>query len=283
MNLGLIEIDVQNPGVELILHTIALYSYLISAILFISVIIKKRELTSKLAVLFLGVGFIPNSFAWFISWYKMGRIPMGNMSEFAFLMTWMAAAVFLYLIYRYKEPVIGAFIAPLIFMTDYTGLYFYTGLHAELVPALQSNWLTWHVLLAAVGSGAFLVSAAVSGAYLVKTGVGKDNIFYKVLPPATMLDKINYQSVSIGYPLYTVGALFFGSIWAQYAWGTFWGWDPKEIGALIIWIFYSAYLHARYKKGWKEKKAAWMSIIGFAMVALSFFGNNFLGGNHAYG
>ncbi|PID26822.1 MAG: c-type cytochrome biogenesis protein CcsB [Candidatus Cloacimonadota bacterium] len=283
MNLGIIEIDVLNPGVSLYLHLIAMYAYLFSGILFILKPILKNRIISTLAVSSLAVGFIPDLLGWFYGWFELGRIPLANMSEFAFVMTCISSGLFLALIYKYKEPSIGTFVVPLIFMTSYTGIYFYTGVHTELVPALQSHWLTWHVLLAAVGSGAFLVSAAVSTAYLFKISVSEENLFSKLLPKASLLDKINYQSVSIGYPLYTIGALFFGSIWAQYAWGTFWGWDPKEIGALIIWIFYSAYLHARLKKGWKERKAAWMSIIGFIMVAVSFFGNNFLGGNHGYG
>ncbi len=96
------------------------------------------------------------------------------------------------------------------------------------------------------------------------------------------LDEISYKTVSLGYPLYTVGALFAGAIWAEQAWGAFWSWDPKEVGALIIWLFYSGYLHARYLKGWSGSRAAILVIIGFLMVVLSFFGNYFFGGLHAY-
>ena len=89
--------------------------------------------------------------------------------------------------------------------------------------------------------------------------------------------------MSIGYPLFTLGALFAGSIWAYKAWGTFWGWDPKEVGALIIWLFYTSYLHARFQRGWKGNRAAVLSIVGFVIIMLSFFGNILLGGQHAYG
>lgn len=97
-----------------------------------------------------------------------------------------------------------------------------------------------------------------------------------------LLDEINYRAVTLGYPLYTIGALFAGAIWAESAWGSFWSWDPKEVGALIIWLFFSAYLHARYQRGWTGTRTAVLSLIGFAMMMLSFFGNYFFGGLHSY-
>ncbi len=103
-----------------------------------------------------------------------------------------------------------------------------------------------------------------------------------VLPSLRLLDEINYRAVAIGYPLFTIGALFAGAVWAYEAWGSFWSWDPKEVGALIIWFFYTAYLHARLQRGWSGRRAAWLSIAGFAIVILSFLGNLWLGGNHAY-
>jgi len=102
------------------------------------------------------------------------------------------------------------------------------------------------------------------------------------MPSLRVLDEINYRAVTIGYPLYTIGALFAGAIWAYNAWGTFWSWDPKEVGAFIIWLFFTAYLHARLQRSWAGRRTAWLSVAGFAMVILSFLGNLWLGGNHAY-
>lgn len=106
--------------------------------------------------------------------------------------------------------------------------------------------------------------------------------FQPVLPSLRLLDEINYRAVAIGYPLFTIGALFAGAVWAYEAWGSFWSWDPKEVGALIVWFFYTAYLHARLQRSWSGRRAAWLSIAGFAIVILSFLGNLWLGGNHAY-
>jgi cytochrome c-type biogenesis protein CcsB len=102
-----------------------------------------------------------------------------------------------------------------------------------------------------------------------------------MLPDLRLLDEINYRAVTIGYPLYTVGALFAGAIWAYKAWGAFWSWDPKEVGAFIIWLFYTAYLHARLQRSWSGRRAAWLSVAGFSMTILSFLGNMWLGGNHS--
>ncbi len=111
---------------------------------------------------------------------------------------------------------------------------------------------------------------------------GKGRSADDVLPSLRLLDEINYRAVAIGYPLFTIGALFAGAIWAYEAWGSFWSWDPKEVGALIIWLFYTAYLHARLQRSWQGRRAAWLSIAGFAIVILSFLGNLWLGGQHAY-
>ena len=111
---------------------------------------------------------------------------------------------------------------------------------------------------------------------------GKGRSGDDVLPSLRLLDEINYRAVAIGYPLFTIGALFAGAIWAYEAWGSFWSWDPKEVGALIIWLFYTAYLHARLQRSWYGRRAAWLSIAGFAIVILSFLGNLWLGGQHAY-
>ena len=96
------------------------------------------------------------------------------------------------------------------------------------------------------------------------------------------MQEIAYAAVAIGYPLYTVGALFAGAIWAEQAWGTWWSWDPKEVGALIIWLFYTVFLHARYQRKWSGDRAAVLLVLGMLFVFISFFGNYFFGGLHSF-
>lgn len=119
--------------------------------------------------------------------------------------------------------------------------------------------------------------------FLLHALFGFGRIPWKLKLEGKLLDEINYRAVTLGYPLYTLGALFAGAIWAETAWGSFWSWDPKEVGALIIWVFYSAFLHARYQRGWSGTRTAILSLTGFAMMMLSFFGNYFFGGLHSYG
>ncbi|RPH96661.1 c-type cytochrome biogenesis protein CcsB [candidate division KSB1 bacterium] len=119
--------------------------------------------------------------------------------------------------------------------------------------------------------------------FLLHALLGFGSVPAKLHLEGKLLDEINYRAVTLGYPLYTLGALFAGAIWAEQAWGSFWSWDPKEVGALIIWLFYSAFLHARYQRGWSGTRTAVLSLTGFAMMMLSFFGNYFFGGLHSYG
>lgn len=118
--------------------------------------------------------------------------------------------------------------------------------------------------------------------FVTHTALGFGSVLSRVRLEGRLLDEINYRAVTLGYPLYTLGALFAGAIWAESAWGSFWSWDPKEVGALIIWFFYSAFLHARYHHGWSGSRTAVLSLTGFAMMMLSFFGNYFFGGLHTY-
>ena len=103
------------------------------------------------------------------------------------------------------------------------------------------------------------------------------------MPDLAKLDRISYKAITVGYPLFTVGALFAGAIWAHEAWGSFWSWDPKEVGALIVWLIYAAYLHARLTRGWTGVRAAVLSMTAFTCTLLTFFANLILGGLHAYG
>lgn len=161
---------------------------------------------------------------------------------------------------------------------------------------IKWNWLELTTTLVPAGRG------EVRSAWLFFEFIGASYLFSLILSPFTfpllnilarsggerfplsqeILDAVSYRAVVLGYPLYTVGALFAGAIWAEQAWGQFWSWDPKEVGALITWLFFSGYLHARYQRGWAGKRAAILVITGFLVALTSFFGNYFFGGLHAY-
>ena len=141
------------------------------------------------------------------------------------------------------------------------------------IPALQSYWLVLHVLFSFIGEAFFGVSFVAAVARLIHKDEDKHR----------QLDRIMYISVSVGYPIFTVGALIFGAIWAEYAWGSFWSWDPKETWALVTWLVYTAYLHVRFIKKIRGRVSAWLLIIGFFFMLFTFFGVNYLlAGLHSY-
>ena len=114
--------------------------------------------------------------------------------------------------------------------------------------------------------------------YLIGKGRG-----FRGMPGARTLDAVTYRAIGVGFPLFTIGALFAGAIWAQSAWGAPWSWDPKETSSLVVWFVYAIYLHARFVRGWSGTGAAWLSILGYAMTIFTILGSRVLGGLHSYG
>ena len=158
-----------------------------------------------------------------------------------------------------------------------------------LVPALHSYWLVIHVLGAMISGAAFLVGAAASALYLVKsraeqrTPEAERTGFLWRMPTSAAIDQVAYRVHAFAFPIWTFAALIAGPIWAQYAWGRYWGWDPKEVWAFITWVVYAGYLHARATAGWKGKAAAILALVGFLTFVFNFVGVNlFVGGLHSY-
>ena len=211
----------------------------------------------------LGLGFVVGVIITSILWQGKRK---GDQSGFG---GWLFASLTLVIL-------IGFLIEGILLRMDWLELThnFPAATHGKSV---KSAWLIFEFIGVAYGFGLVIF-------FVILPLLGKiPNIGKGKLPIGQdLLDEISYKTVSIGYPLYTVGALFAGAIWAEQAWGSFWSWDPKEVGALIIWLFYSGYLHARYQRGWSGSKAAILVVAGFLMVLVSFLGNYFFGGLHTY-
>ena len=141
------------------------------------------------------------------------------------------------------------------------------------IPALQSYWLVLHVTLSFIGESFFVVAFVCAIYYLASRNEERKQ----------RLDRLTYTTIAIGYPIFTAGALIFGAVWAQAAWGSYWSWDPKETWALITWLVYTAYLHTRFVKRLRGKVSAVLAIVGFAFTMFTFFGVNYLlAGLHSY-
>ena len=216
------------------------------------------------------------------------RVPWGNMYEFAVAGAFGVTAIYLVLLRKYSLRWLGVFVtgfSVVVLMLAVLLLYVPAG---PLVPALHSYWLVIHVVAAVIATGAFTVGAMASALYLVKSRAERRDDapttgYVARLPKAAVLDRVAYRVHAFGFPVWTFAALVAGPIWAQYAWGRYWGWDPKEVWAFITWVVYAAYLHARATAGWKGKGAAIIALVGFATLMFNFVGINLFGsGLHSY-
>lgn len=213
------------------------------------------------------------------------RVPWGNMYEFGLAGTTIAMIVYLLLVKFSDAAWLGGIVTG--FGLVVLGMSISTYVPAgPLVPSLHSYWLVIHVAAVMIAGALFLIGAAASLLYLIKARAEKKNSVGPVLsrfPGSAAIDQIAYRVNAAGFPLWTFGALIAGPIWAHYAWGRFWGWDPKEVWALITWIVYAGYLHARATAGWKGQRAAIICFVGFVTFLFSYYGVNLLGsGLHTY-
>ncbi|RBY97211.1 c-type cytochrome biogenesis protein CcsB [Blastococcus sp. TF02-8] len=213
------------------------------------------------------------------------RLPWGNMYEFATAVVLVAVVAFT--AFAVRSPAlrhIGVFVlAPVILGLVAIGLGLYTEA-APVVAALRSYWLAIHVTAAILGFGIFLVSGIASILYLVRSrpGAEEGTGFVSRLPSAAALDRLAHRTAVFGFPIWTF-AVIAGAIWAEAAWGRFWGWDPKETWSFVAWVVYAAYLHARTTAGWRGRPAAWVNVVGLVVMIFNLtFVNLVSTGLHSY-
>jgi cytochrome c-type biogenesis protein CcsB len=217
------------------------------------------------------------------------RVPWGNMYEFINLTCFCGLAAGAIALRRPQYRPLWVFLLlPVLVLLTVSGRWLYANA-APVMPALQSYWLPIHVSVVSLGSGVFLVAGVASILFLLRTSRLGDpdtpSAFARIvqrLPAAQMLDRLAYRTTIFAFPVFGFGVIF-GAIWAEQAWGRYWGWDPKETVAFIAWVVYAAYLHARSTAGWRDRKAAWINVVGFvAMVFNLFFVNLVTVGLHSY-
>jgi cytochrome c-type biogenesis protein CcsB len=239
-------------------------------------------LTAVAAVLHLG-GVVTRGFA-----TDPVRVPWGNMYEFTVTGALGVAVVYLVLLQRLRLRWMGLFVVAFEVVVLMAANLLLQQQAGPLVPALHSYWLVIHVGAAIVASGAFAIGALASLVFLLKERVERRGSRPGVLamfPETAALDRLAYRVHAVGFPIWTFAALIAGPVWAEYAWGSYWNWDPKEVWAFITWVIYAAYLHARATAGWKGKAAAIIALIGFASLLFNFVGINFFfgaGSMHSY-
>jgi cytochrome c-type biogenesis protein CcsB len=214
------------------------------------------------------------------------RVPWGNMYEYIMAATFIAMMTWLVVIRKFPVRHLSGFmLLPVVILMFVGGTLLYT-IAAPVQPALQSYWLVIHVAAVASASGLFLVPGVASIAYLLRSAHEKNPKrlawLGSRLPSADILDRIAYRTTIIAFPLFTFGVLC-GAVWAEAAWGRFWGWDPKETVAFVAWVVYASYLHSRATAGWRGTRAAVINVIGFAVTVFNlFFINLVTTGLHSY-
>ena len=270
---------------------------LFSAICYVAYLFAPETFVGKLGTMTAWAGVYAGGSALLLRWYEsyllmggdIGHAPVSNLYEVFILLFCVICVIYLTLESRHQARGLGAFVMPIVA----SGVFFSIWLASigqndikPLVPALQSYWMKIHVPLNFVGYGAFAVACAAGMAWLLRNRIEMNNPNAKILsvfPSLKQLDQLAYKSVAIGFPAFTLATIL-GAAWAAEAWGGYWSWDPKETWALIVWLVYGAYLHARFSHGLHGKTLAWWAVLGFLVTIFCFVGvNMYLSGLHSYG
>ncbi len=252
--------------------------------------VERLDAASRIGLLLTWLGFVLHLGGVLTRGLAAERVPWGNMYEFSITASLAVAIVYLIFVQRYKLQYLGlgvTFVIAAVLGLASLALYTPAG---PLVPALHSYWLVIHVSAAAISGGAFTVGGLVSVLYLVKARAerrvvdgGTMSASLRRLPSAEAMDGTAYKVLAFAFPLWTFGVLVAGPIWAEHAWGRYWGWDPKEVWSLVTWVVYAAYLHARATAGWRGRRAATIAIVGWFVFIFNFVGVNLLvSGLHSY-
>lgn len=251
--------------------TVALYCG--AAVLYLACLVRTSSTLTLWAGRLLVAGFSAHLLSTIHLAVNMKYLPLTNMQESLSFFSLATVGAFIFFERRYKVTTLGSFIVPvaLLLLTASSSLHEQA---RQLPPVLQSNWFWFHALLAFASYACFTIAAGVAVMYLIQRYFLKTKHFgalFQKLPSLEIMDEISYRCLTVGWPLLTV-AIISGSIWSDQAMGSYWVWDRKQTWTLIIWIIYAALLHGRITIGWRGKRAAVLSIIGFIVVLFTFFG-----------
>lgn len=264
------------------------FIYFFSFLAYLLMMCIGKKIFGKIASIITIVGFTGHTIGLILRWVEsyhlgIGHVPLSNMYDSLIFFPWAIILLYLVVEWRTGNKTIGVFVTPLAFLSmAYSSFTVQT--IQPLVPALKSNWLTAHVITCFFAYAAFALSFGLSLMYLFKdrNSSKTENRFVKLIPDLEILEELSYQMVVIGFLLLTLGIIT-GAVWANSAWGSYWSWDPKETWSLITWFIYAAMLHSRMISGWRGKKLALFSIIGFCCVIFTYLGVNLLlAGLHSY-
>jgi cytochrome c-type biogenesis protein CcsB len=228
------------------------------------------------------VGWVLHVTAAVLRGVAAGRVPWANMFEFSLTATAIIVGVFLAVQFWQDLRFLGAFVIGFTLVAlGLATVNFYVDV-VPLPPALQSAWLVIHVFVASLATGFLALGAALSIVQLAKSRRDGSPRVLQSLPDAERLERTAYRLIVVGFVFWTF-TLIAGAIWAERAWGRYWGWDTKEVWTFIVWVIFAGYIHARATRGWRGARSAWLAIIGFTALVFNFtIVNLFFKGLHAY-
>ncbi len=246
---------------------------------------KNTEKVARIATAMMILGFFLLFAGVIARGVSAGRVPWGNMYEFSITGALAFSGAYLLALRKYDLRWLGLLVSVSVLLTIGTAITVLYVPSAPLVPALKSEWLVIHVSAAIISGGVFLLSNVIAAAYLYLDRVeekGERPQWAKRLPDLETLDQLSYRLVAFVFPLWTFSVIA-GAIWAESAWGRYWGWDPKETWAFITWVAYAAYLHARVTIGWRGRRAAWLCLFAGSTFLFNYIYVNIWGtGKHTY-
>lgn len=245
--------------------------YFGGTILYLAYLLRRSETLSMVSLGVAGFGFVTHTIALLFQVFEVGKVPFTSFHEAMSFFSWALILVFLWVGFRHQLHVLGSFILPLAFISLLSAAILPKEISA-LEPVIQTIGV--HVTLSMLGTVGFAVAFAAGVMYLIQDGLLKSrrfNVLYAKLPPLDVLDHLNQRSIVLGFPLLTLGIIT-GAMSAEIARGVYLSWNPEQIWALVTWLFYCVVLLGRLTMGWRAKRAAYLTIIGFVGVILTFIG-----------
>ncbi len=269
---------------ESTLFLVTFIFYIAAAFFYLVFLFSKRKNQARNGLVMASIGLAVHTLALIWRTIESGHAPFTNMYESLSFLAWSGILAYIIIEYKYKIRKAGAYLMLIVIaIMALASSPLMPKDATPLIPALQSYWLWLHVSVTLLGEAFFAVAIITSIMYMVADSKEKKGKVTESSLSSERLDSISYRCVAVGFPLFTLGGLVFGMVWAYKAWGTYWSWDPKETWSLITWFVFALYLHTRIVMGWKGRRSALIAIIGFLAALFTYFGvNYFLVGLHSY-
>jgi cytochrome c-type biogenesis protein CcsB len=269
---------------ESTIFALAFLIYIVAAFFYFWYLFGKRESAARFGYRAGLVGLAAHTLALILRTIESGHAPFTNMYESLSFLGWSAMLAYIIIEGKFRIRKAGPYLMLIVIgLMALASSPLMPSDATPLVPALQSYWLWLHVSVTLLGEAFFAVAFVTSIMYLIADSREKKGTAREGAISAEKLDSISYRCVAIGFPLFTLGGLVFGMVWAYKAWGAYWSWDPKEVWSLITWFVFALYLHTRVVMGWKGRRSALIAILGFLAALFTYFGVNYLlAGLHSY-